>query len=60
MQELRGEKGTLIVFMCNNCPFVIHLLSDFTKLVVELKTKGISSNDIDNYPMDNPDNMIEL
>ena len=65
LQELRGKKGTLIVFMCNHCPFVIHLLSHFTKLALELKPKGIStiaisSNDIDNYPMDNPDHMIEL
>ena len=65
LQELRGKKGTLIVFMCNHCTFVIHLLSHFTKFALELKPKGIStiaisSNDIDNYPKDNPDHMIEL
>ena len=63
--DLKGEKGTLVVFMCNHCPFVIHLLDHFTTLSAGLKKKGIntiaiSSNDIDNYPEDAPEHMVTL
>lgn len=65
LEELKGEKGTIIVFMCNHCPFVIHLLNHFTQLTKELKLEGIatvaiSSNDIADYPQDSPKYMIEL
>ncbi len=65
LQELKGEKGTLIVFMCNHCPFVIHLLSHFIELALKLKPKGIStiaisSNDVNNYPQDSTNFMIKL
>ncbi len=63
--ELKGEKGTIVVFMCNHCPFIIHLLEHFTQLAELLKQKGvntiaISSNDISNYPQDSPENMVKL
>ena len=63
--DLKGEKGTLIVFICNHCPFVIHLLEHFTQFAARIKSKGIStvaisSNDIKNYPLDAPDKMYEL
>ena len=65
LADLKGEKGTLIVFMCNHCPFVIHLLKHFTQLSSELKTQGIntiaiSSNDVENYPEDDIEPMAEL
>ena len=65
LNDLKGEKGTLIVFICNHCPFVIHLLEHFTKFADRIKSKGIltvaiSSNDIKNYPLDAPDKMYEL
>ena len=65
LNELSGAAGTLIVFMCNHCPFVIHLLGHFTELASELKEKGIetiaiSSNDIENYPEDKPEFMASL
>lgn len=55
-------KPLLVIFMCNHCPFVIHLreaLADFTK---EYQSKGlaivgISSNDVENYPQDGPEEM---
>jgi peroxiredoxin len=58
------SKGTLIIFMCNHCPFVIHVAS----LLEEIHTLceasgiqmiGINSNDIEAYPDDSPENMIE-
>lgn len=63
--ELKGTKGTLVVFMCNHCPFVIHLLEHFNLLADELKPQGIatiaiSSNDIENYPQDGPQQMVAL
>ena len=65
LMDLKGEKGTLIVFICNHCPFVIHLLEHFTQFAARIKSKGIStvaisSNNIKNYPLDAPDKMYEL
>ncbi len=65
LSELKGEKGTLIIFMCNHCPYVIHILPKLVEISEEYIEKGISfiginSNDIVNYPEDSPDRMIEL
>jgi len=65
LDELNSEIGTLVIFMCNHCPYVIHVLDQIVKLSNEYMSKGISiiginSNDIVNYPDDSPDNMIEL
>ena len=62
---LKGQKGTLIVFTCNHCPYVVHLLDAFVTLAKKIKSKGIetiaiSSNDVENYPADHPDLMREL
>lgn len=55
----------LVVFMCNHCPFVVHLLdslvertNEFAKLGVS--TVAISANDVKQYPQDGPDRMAEL
>ncbi len=65
LADLKGEKGTLIVFTCNHCPYVIHLLDAFVALAEKNKEKGIStiaisSNDVVNYPADHPDLMKAL
>jgi len=57
-------KGTLIIFMCNHCPYVIHLKKALATLVADYQPKGIAtaglnSNDISNYPADNQSGMIE-
>lgn len=62
LQELRGENATLIMFICNHCPFVKHINSELVKLGNDYKGKGvnliaISSNDIVNYPEDAPSEM---
>ena len=59
LAELKGLKGTLIMFICNHCPFVIHVSSQLSQLAKDYSTKGIkciaiSSNDVDNYPQDAP------
>ena len=65
LNDLIGRKGTLICFVCNHCPFVIHLASEIGLLAKDLKTKGINtvainSNDIKNYPQDDPQHMLEF
>lgn len=62
LSELKGEKGTVIMFICNHCPFVIHVNEAIVEIANTYKQKGIgfvaiSSNDIENYPQDAPDKM---
>tara|TARA_B100000575_G_scaffold7299_1_gene5428 strand:- start:24313 stop:24891 length:579 start_codon:yes stop_codon:yes gene_type:complete len=57
-----GINGTLIIFMCNHCPYVVHLLDhiiDFCEIIKknQISSIAISSNDIVNYPQDSPDKM---
>jgi|TARA_R110000744_G_scaffold342090_3_gene447233 peroxiredoxin len=59
LQELKGSKGTVIMFICNHCPFVKHLNAEISKTAVEYQPKdisfiAISSNDAENYPQDAP------
>jgi len=62
--ELDETKPSLIMFICNHCPYVIHyhdeikcLAGDYAEI---LNMVAISSNDIENYPQDGPDKMREL
>jgi peroxiredoxin len=62
--ELKGEKGTLIMFICNHCPFVKHVNPELVRLALDYQDRGIgfiaiSSNDVENYPEDHPDKMRE-
>ena len=62
LEDLKGEKGTLIMFICNHCPYVIHVIDELIKLGNDYKEQGInliaiSSNDVENYPADHPDLM---
>lgn len=62
LDYLKGEKATIIFFICNHCPFVIHVNAQLVKLAEDYKPKGInciaiSSNDIENYPQDSPEHM---
>ncbi|WP_190809379.1 thioredoxin family protein [Flagellimonas sp. S3867] len=59
LEQLKGERGTVIMFICNHCPFVIHVNPEITRMATEYQSKGIgfiaiSSNDIVNYPQDAP------
>lgn len=60
--ELKGDVGTVVMFICNHCPFVLHVNSELVKVANDYGKKGISfiaisSNDVDNYPQDSPDKM---
>lgn len=63
--ELKGLKGTLIIFICNHCPFVLHVIEEIVRVandyrVQGIKTIAISSNDIVKYPQDSPKLMTEF
>lgn len=62
LQDIKGEKGTLIMFICNHCPFVKHVNPIITQMAGIYQSKGIafiaiSSNDIIKYPQDSPELM---
>lgn len=65
LRELKGENATLIMFICNHCPFVKHIEEELVKLGQEYPSKGvglvaISANDVENYPQDSPEKMKQL
>lgn len=60
--DLRSDSATVVMFICNHCPFVIHVNPEIVRIANDYKSKGvsfiaISSNDVDNYPEDAPDKM---
>lgn len=60
--DLRGEKGTVVMFICNHCPFVKHVNEELVRLCNDYRVTGfgfiaISSNDVVNYPQDGPEEM---
>lgn len=62
LKNIRESKATVIMFICNHCPFVLHVNSKLVELAFSYQQKGvkfiaISSNDVDNYPQDSPDLM---
>lgn len=66
LQEIASNgKATVIMFICNHCPFVIHVREELVRLANDYLPKGvrfaaISSNDVANYPDDAPDKMKQL
>lgn len=65
LKDLKGEKGTLVIFMCNHCPFVINIIDKLTELYEDYNEKGIefiaiNANDAEKYPADSPEKMIEF
>jgi len=65
LDNLKGEKGTVVLFICNHCPFVIHVNDELVKMANEFQQKGInfiaiSSNDVEKYPEDAPHLMKQL
>lgn len=62
LDTLKGKQGTVVMFICNHCPFVIHVNKALVDIANEYNKKdisfiAISSNDVENYPQDAPDKM---
>lgn len=62
LDDLKSEKATVIMFICNHCPFVIHVNPELVRMANEYKSKGvsfiaISSNNVETHPEDSPDKM---
>ena len=65
LNDIKGENGTLIMFICNHCPYVKAVTREIIEDCNELKKVGINSvaicsNDFVNYPDDSFDNMIKF
>ena len=65
LNDAKGENGTLIMFICNHCPYVKAIIKDLVEDCEKLKDLGINSaaimsNDTINYPDDSYENMIKL
>lgn len=59
LSDVYGDKATVVMFICNHCPFVKHINKGISKLAKDYSDKdvgfvAISSNDVDNYPEDSP------
>jgi peroxiredoxin len=62
LQKIRGNLATVVMFLCNHCPYVIHINQALVRLAEEYHRKGvsfvgISSNDAVQYPDDAPQKM---
>ncbi|MDA9629544.1 thioredoxin family protein [Candidatus Pelagibacter sp.] len=65
LDDIKGDNGTLIMFICNHCPYVKAITNEIVEDCNELKKIGINSvaicsNDYVNYPEDSFDNMIKF
>ncbi len=64
LETFRNYPALLVVFICNHCPYVIHIRDSFINFSNEYESKGlgivaISSNDVLSYPDDSPEKMRE-
>jgi len=65
LADFTSSDAILVIFMCNHCPYVLHIHEELNNLIREFQAKGlaavaINSNDVDNYPDDSPAKMISL
>jgi peroxiredoxin len=63
--DCKGKKGTLVIFMCNHCPYVLHAIEEIVMIANDYRVQGIgivaiSSNDIIKYPEDSPEKMADF
>lgn len=64
-KDVKGTKGTLVLFICNHCPYVLHVIDEIVMIANDYRVQGIgvvaiSSNDVINYPQDAPDKMADF
>lgn len=63
--DLAGDRGLLVMFICNHCPYVKAVLDRIVRDAADLKALGINSvaimaNDVNDYPEDSPDQMARV
>lgn len=63
LSDFEGSPALLVMFICNHCPYVIHVAPELSRLAMEYQQKGvavvaISSNDVSKYPQDSPEQMV--
>jgi len=64
-RDAAGKKATLVMFICNHCPFVKHVVDELGRIAGDYIPKGgavvaVNSNDVSSYPEDGPGNMKKL
>ncbi|MBK8428962.1 MAG: thioredoxin family protein [Lewinellaceae bacterium] len=64
LSGLPKGRATVVMFLCNHCPYVLYVNPEIVRIVSDYQTRGVSfvginSNDADNYPEDAPDKMPE-
>ncbi|CAN1577299.1 Bcp Peroxiredoxin [Spirosomataceae bacterium] len=65
LHDIKGEKVTVIMFICNHCPYVIHVMPEIVRITGKYRSKGVAfiaigSNDTEKYPQDGPEKMKEF
>ena len=65
LEQLKSDLATVVMFLCNHCPYVKHVNAGLVKLVNDYLDRGvsfigISSNDVEAYPEDGPERMKEV
>lgn len=65
LSDVQSDRATVIMFLCNHCPYVIHVKDEIVRLARDYQPQGvsfvgISSNDVVNYPQDGPEEMTRF
>ncbi|ASA95924.1 thioredoxin family protein [Anoxybacillus flavithermus] len=65
LEDVKSDIATVIMFICNHCPFVKHVQEELVRLANDYQPKGVSfiainSNDVEKYPDDSPEKMKEV
>jgi peroxiredoxin len=65
LEDLRGRVATVVMFICNHCPYVRHVNPELVRVAKDYTDRGvsfvaISSNDVTQYPEDSPERMAEV
>jgi peroxiredoxin len=65
LDDLKSDKATVVMFICNHCPYVKHVQKGLVELANDYIPKGVSfiainSNDVEKYPEDSPENMKKV
>jgi peroxiredoxin len=65
LDKLKSDTATMVMFLCNHCPYVKHVQDGLVQIAEDYQPKGvsfiaISSNDVENYPEDGPEEMKKV